>query len=79
MQLILLVVGTLKQQHGRPNPRIKDVLRCLKKEAENSNYMHLRIELTLEGKESKIMYMKMSERLIKYEENGNIRTCLKTI
>lgn len=68
---------------GKPNPKIKDVIKCMKTEAENSACALMRTELSMEGKRRKTTYMKVDERLEKtvkkYEEDGDIRACLKAI
>lgn len=68
---------------GKPNPKIKDVIDCMKKEAENSASVFMRSKLNMEGKRRKKKYMKLDERLEKtvkkYEEDGDIRTCLRMI
>lgn len=68
---------------GKPNPKIKDVIDCMKKEAENSACALMRLELHMEGKRRKTKYMKFDERLKKtvekYEEDGDIMACIKTI
>lgn len=68
---------------GRPNPRVKDLINCLKKEAESSACALIRAQLNMEGKRRKTAYMTLDDRLErtvkKYEESGDIVTCLKTI
>lgn len=67
----------------RPNPRIKDLIQCLKTEAEHSAYMYMTKQLNLEGKRRKLKYKKMDaaiqKTIKKYEENGNILACLRTL
>lgn len=66
-----------------PKPKVKDVVKCLKKEAEVTNRMYMRMELRMEGKKRKRKYVKIDERIErtvkKYEETGNIKSCLKAI
>lgn len=73
----------LNSMLAKNHPRFKDVIQCLKKEAENTNCMYMRMELNLEGKKRKKMYIKLDERLDKtirkYEETGDIRGCLVAI
>lgn len=68
---------------GRPNPKIKDVIFCFKSEAELSACMYMRMELNLAGKKRKKTYVELDKKLEravkKYEENGDIITCLKTV
>lgn len=68
---------------GRPNPKLKDVPLCIKRESESSTFMFVRSELNLEGKKRKIRYQKLDERvdkpLHKYEANRYILSCLKTL
>lgn len=68
---------------GRPNPKLKDVLLCLKREAESSAFMYMRAELNLEGKRRKTTYQKLDERIEKtinkYEASGDITSCLKAL
>lgn len=68
---------------SKPNPKISDVITCMKTEAENSACALMRAELSMAGKRKKTVYMKQDERLEKilkkYEEDGEIRACLKAI
>lgn len=68
---------------GRPNPKIRDVIVCLKGEAEVSSFMYMRMELNLDGKKRKKTYVDLDKKLAKtvkkYEENGSIKECLKTV
>lgn len=68
---------------GRPNPKIRDVVLCLKSEAEESACMYMRMEMNLAGKKRKKTYVDLDRKLEravkKYEENGDLMTCLKTI
>lgn len=66
-----------------PNPKVRDVVECLKKEAENTNCMFMRMELNMEGKRRRTKYIKLDESLEravkKYEETGDIYSCLKSV
>lgn len=68
---------------GNRHPRVVDLICLLKKEAEKSGNMFMRLELNLEGKKRRKEYLKLDSRiektLKKYEETGDIKTCLKTI
>lgn len=68
---------------GNPHPRFNMLVECLKKEAEHTNCMYMKIELNLEGKKRKKQYFKLDKRIEKtievYEETKNIKSCLKAI
>lgn len=68
---------------GRPNPRIKDVVMCLKAEGEKTNCTFMRYELSLEGTKRKKKYTRYDvrlERIMKrYEANRNLRSCLTAL
>ena len=68
---------------GNPHPRINYLIECLKKEAEITNCMYMKLEVNLEGKKRRKKYIKLDSRIeetiVKYEETGNIRSCLKAI
>lgn len=65
---------------GRPHPRVKELIKNLKSEAEQSNLKIMRLELHMEGVKRKKKYMKLDERINKitkrYEENGEIKQFL---
>lgn len=67
----------------KPKPRVKDVIYCLKKEAETTTHVHMRLELNLEGKKRKTKYVKSDERIMKtvqkYQETGDIMCCLRAL
>lgn len=67
----------------RPNPRIKDVVMCLKGEGEKTNCAFMKYELNIEGSKRRKKYIKYDERLERimkrYEANGNLRSCLRAL
>lgn len=73
----------LNSMFRRPNPRIKELIQCLKTEAENAACMYMRLQVNLEGKRRKSAYKKLDESIEKtikkYEETGDIRACLRTL
>ena len=73
----------LNRMFQRPNPRIKELIQCLKTEAENSACTYMRIQLNLEGKRRKLKYRKVDagieKTMKKYEETGDIKACLRTL
>lgn len=68
---------------GNAHPRFNTLVDCLKKEAENTNCVFMKMELNLEGKKRKKQYMKLDKRIERtvqvYEEKKNIKSFLKTI
>lgn len=68
---------------GKPHPKIQDVIACLKSEAENTNIMYMRMELHLEGKKRKKLYVNIDEKIRRsyemYEHTGDLKKHLKTI
>lgn len=73
----------LNSMFHRPHPRIKELILCLKTEAENSACMFMTLQLNLEGKRRKLKYKKVDRAIEttikKYEENGDIKACLRTL
>lgn len=67
---------------GNPNPRISSLIKCMRKEAENSEHMAMRQELLLCEKK-RTTYVKLDSRIkniaAKYQETKDIRACLKAI
>ena len=68
---------------GNPHPRFNMLLECLKKEAENTNCMFMKIELNLEGKKRKKQYINLDKRIDKtveaYEKTRNIKSVLNAM
>ena len=66
-----------------PKPKVKDVVRCLKKEAEVTDNTYMKMELSMNGKKRKTKYLKIDERIQRtvqnYEGTGDIKSCLKAI
>lgn len=50
---------------GRPNPKLKDALLCLKREAEFSACIFMRDEINIKGKKRKFRYQKLDEMIEK--------------
>lgn len=73
----------INSQLGRPHPRVRELIKNLKSEAEHSNLKIMRMELHMEGVKRKKKYMALDERIAKitkrYEENGEIKQFLKTM
>lgn len=69
-----------KINYNLPNPkaRVKEVIYFLKKDAETTTHMDMRLELHLERKRGKTKYFKLDERIkktYKKQETGGIMFC----
>jgi len=73
----------LNSRLGRSHPKIREVINCLKTEAESSNLRISRERLNLECKRRKMCYIKQDERIqratLAYEESGDVPRFLNTI
>lgn len=67
----------------KPHPTLFALIKCLKTEAEYSNFLYDKINLNIEGKRRKRAYIKHDERIArtlgKYKETGDLKKCLQTL
>lgn len=68
---------------GRPHPKLKEVVKVLKTEAEKTNCAFLKAELNMEGKKRRRKYVKLDGRIEKiqkkFENDKKMKSFLKAV
>lgn len=66
---------------GKPNPKVDNLIKRVKREAENSSCILMRSELIMEDKKRKTIYMKAVDQKQEnpYQKDCNIRDCLNIV
>lgn len=68
---------------GKPHPRVRDLVLCLKKESQNSDEKIMRAELNLQATKRKRKYVAMDDRIQRatqqFEETGDLTVFLRNV